>query len=222
MQCYTCKSNNLSCALPNLNTVFCDEVNNWCVDVLTKEITNGEFLTFLSGLVTASSYTKGCGSGEACNSLLAFDTGSFQHYTQYSCCNSQTQCNNAFQSIPILDNINGITCWACLDTGNNECAAENQKVISCKGTLLRCMEAYDQNRRTVMKGCSTVTYCSATFPTLNVPNIAEIQCCAGNNCNNFTQFPTSTEISGSPSTDFRLPMLLFTLLCTVFCIVDAN
>ncbi|XP_041427600.1 urokinase plasminogen activator surface receptor-like [Xenopus laevis] len=217
MQCYTCKNNNLYCGYPNLDKVFCDGVDNWCVDVLTKEYTNGK--------VTASAYSKGCGSGEACNSLLAFDTGSFQRYTQYSCCNSQTLCNDAYQSTTqILNNINGITCWACLDTGNNECDVKNQVQISCKGTLIRCMEAYDQNRKVVMKGCSTVTYCSATYPSLNVPNISEIQCCAGSNCNNFTQMSTTSEINGawSPSTDVRLLILLFTLLCTLFCIVDPN
>ncbi|KAM4703028.1 urokinase plasminogen activator surface receptor-like [Rhinophrynus dorsalis] len=210
LECYTCKDPTLSCSIPNVETVVCDGVSNWCVDVITKQITNGQ--------VTGLSYSKGCGSSDGCNTLLAYNTGSFQHYTQYSCCNDQNRCNNAYQSVPILTNNNGISCWGCLETGKNECSVKKQTPVICNGTLIRCMEAFDQNRQTVMKGCSTVNFCSSTFPSLNVPNISEIQCCAGSFCNNFTRESASPVIisnSWCPHTDFRLLLFLVTLLCTV-------
>ncbi|XP_069802788.1 urokinase plasminogen activator surface receptor-like [Dendropsophus ebraccatus] len=211
LQCNSCKSSTLSCSSP-FQSLFCDEVNNNCVDVVTKEYTNGA--------LTASKYVKGCGQGNvACTDLFAYDTKNYQSYTYLSCCSSGNNCNSFQVSIPILNNINGIRCFACLETGNNECAVEKQVPVDCKGTLIRCMEAFDQNRKTIMKGCSTVGFCSSTFPSQDVPKFSEIQCCAGNMCNNFTQSTsnTTTMVSNSTrlNTDLRLPAFLITLIYVI-------
>ncbi|KAM4651749.1 urokinase plasminogen activator surface receptor-like isoform 2-T2 [Discoglossus pictus] len=207
LQCYTCKDPKQPCTLPNLQPLFCDQVNNWCVDVITKDYVNGK--------VTATSYAKGCGSVDACNTLQGYSTGITQHYTQYKCCNTNSLCNNAQESISILTNNNGILCWGCNETGKNECAVENQVQVQCKGTLIRCMEAFDLNRKTMMKGCSTVSYCSSTIPAHTIPNISEIQCCAGTLCNNFTrEFPVTQITSNAQRshTDFKLLFFLFSFL----------
>ncbi|XP_075459394.1 urokinase plasminogen activator surface receptor-like isoform X2 [Ascaphus truei] len=207
MECYTCKDPKKACSLPNLQPLFCDQVNNWCVDVITKNITNRTDSGF--------SYTKGCGSGEACATLQAYNTGSHQHYSQNQCCRGD-KCNNAQAPVPILTNSNGISCWACMESGKNECAVHNQVQVPCNGTLIRCMEAFDRDRRTLMKGCSTVTFCSATTIALQVPNISEVQCCAGNLCNNFSRETSVPAVSSawSPHTDFKLFLLIFFFFCT--------
>ncbi|XP_075046943.1 urokinase plasminogen activator surface receptor-like [Mixophyes fleayi] len=213
LNCISCKSPNISCtSTTNQQSMFCDEVSNNCVDVVTQDYNNGA--------LNKTSYYKGCGSGSIgnieCSDLFAYDTGAVQRYTAMTCCNGNNLCNSATQTVPILKNHNGILCYGCLDTGNNECDVKNQITVRCKGMLIRCMEAFDLNRRTVMKGCSTVGYCSSTKPLLEVPNISEIECCAGSYCNNFTK-ATSTPfvpISNAMSinTDFRLLVLFICLI----------
>ncbi|XP_053308123.1 urokinase plasminogen activator surface receptor-like [Spea bombifrons] len=204
-------SNRLQCCRNTTcsDTMFCDGVNNWCVDVASKNV---------SGAITIETrYTKGCGSGDACNTTLAYNTGSFQHFTQYTCCNHRNNCNNIQQSIPTLDNNNGIRCWGCRDGGNNECAPSNQTYVQCKGIQIRCMEAFDQTRnKTVMKGCSTVSFCSSTPPHLDIPSISEVQCCAGSLCNNFTReydVPVTVSSGHRTNTDSGVFIFLFSLLC---------
>ncbi|XP_056399149.1 urokinase plasminogen activator surface receptor-like [Hyla sarda] len=211
IQCNSCKSSTFSCSSP-FQSLFCDEVNNNCVDLVTREFTNG--------VVSGTSYVKGCGSGNAaCTDLFAYDTGKYQRYTYLSCCSSRDLCNSAQVSVPILNNINGITCFGCLETGKNECAVENQTTVQCKGLLIRCMEAFDKNRNTIMKGCSTVGFCSSTFPSQEVPTFSEIQCCAGSMCNNFTRSTsnTTTVVSSSSRlhTDLQLPAFFICLLYAI-------
>ncbi|XP_040271815.1 urokinase plasminogen activator surface receptor-like [Bufo bufo] len=213
LNCYTCDSTNpsLSCTSTS-NTTFCDEVNNHCVDLVTTEWRNGA--------VSATSYAKGCGSGStsACTDLFAYNTGRYQRYTYLKCCDSD-KCNKNKVTTQVLNNKNGIYCHGCLETGNNECAENAQESVECRGYLIRCMEAFDQNRKTVMKGCSSVAFCSSTFPTMGVPNISEIQCCAGSYCNNFTRETSSpsTVVSSSTrlNTDLRLPAFLITLIYAI-------
>ncbi|XP_044133570.1 urokinase plasminogen activator surface receptor [Bufo gargarizans] len=213
LNCYSCDSTNpsLSCTSTS-NTAFCDEVNNHCVDLVTTEWRNGK--------VSATSYAKGCGSGStsACTDLFAYNTGRYQRYTYLQCCNID-KCNKNKVTTQVLNNKNGIYCHGCLETGNNECAEKAQESVECKGYMIRCMEAFDQNRKTVMKGCSSVAFCSSTFPTIGVPNISEIQCCAGTYCNNFTRETSSpsTVVSSSTrlNTDLRLPAFLITLIYAI-------
>ncbi|XP_053547180.1 urokinase plasminogen activator surface receptor-like isoform X2 [Bombina bombina] len=207
LQCYICKDPNKTCIYPNLQPFFCDQVNNWCMDVITREITNGK--------ETSTSFAKGCGSVDACNTLQGYNTGIFEHYTQYKCCNNGDFCNNAQESVSILKNNNGISCWGCYETGRNECAVENQIPVKCKGLLIRCMEVFDKNRKTVMKGCSTVSYCSSSIPSHVIPNITEIQCCAGSFCNNFTrEFPIEPQKSSARCsyTDYKLLVFFLSFL----------
>ncbi|KAM3922857.1 urokinase plasminogen activator surface receptor-like [Leptodactylus fuscus] len=213
LTCNTCSSSSLSCL--STQSVFCDQINNYCVDLATTETKNG---------VTTTSYMKGCGSSYSgqCSmdtSYFAFNTGVYQRYSYLRCCNNQDQCNSVTASIPILSNKNGITCYGCNETGNNECAVEKQKPVECTGWLIRCMEVFDENRRTIMKGCSSVAFCSSVFPSLQVPNVSGIQCCAGNMCNNFTrQTSNSTGLNSSSTrlnTDFRLSAFLIGLLYTI-------
>ncbi|KAM9299461.1 urokinase plasminogen activator surface receptor-like [Gastrophryne carolinensis] len=216
LQCKACESQSQSCPSNDITTTFCDEVNNNCVDIVTKSISNN---------VISYSYVKGCGSsniGDACTNLYAYDTGNIgksKLYTYFSCCNTDN-CNAGQTSIPILSNNNGINCHGCVDNGNNECAEQNQSLVSCTGIMIRCMEVFDQNRRTIMKGCSTVAFCSSTFPSRQVPNASEIMCCAGNLCNNFTRDASATTIittssATSPNTDFRLLVLFLILLYAI-------
>ncbi|KAM8927805.1 urokinase plasminogen activator surface receptor-like [Pelodytes ibericus] len=203
LQCSACTDTSKSCQTAN-TTVFCDGVNNWCVDRITRNYTNG--------VVTGSTYSKGCGSGQACNTLLSYNTGAFQHYTQYVCCNKGNNCNNLQKSVNVLTNNNGITCYGCQDTGNNECAPENQTIVHCKGIQLRCMETFNASRQTWFKGCSTVSFCSSTYPHLSITNISEIQCCAGSLCNNSTREYSTNPISSHAyrtNVDFKLLIFLF-------------
>ncbi|XP_063798555.1 urokinase plasminogen activator surface receptor-like [Pseudophryne corroboree] len=211
--CNRCQNPNQTCTTAsNLQPMFCDEVSNNCVDVITQD--------FINGTARPLSYTKGCGSATlgniACTNLFAYDTGSRQRYTYMSCCNGNNLCNSAPLTIPIRNNHNGDTCYGCYDTGNNECADANLVPVKCKGILIRCMEAFDQNRRTLFKGCSTVAFCSSTYPSLQVPNISEIQCCAGSYCNNFTQQTSTPAVPISSATsitrDFGLLVLFISLI----------
>ncbi|KAG9470235.1 hypothetical protein GDO78_018526 [Eleutherodactylus coqui] len=212
LECNSCRSPMLDCSYP-YQSIFCDEVNNNCVDLVTEEWWNG--------VSSRSSYVKGCGSGktEQCMDVFAFNTGSYQRYTYLSCCNGANRCNDGRLSIPMLTNNNGISCFGCMETGNNECAVENQVPVRCKGMLIRCMQAFDENRKTIMKGCCTVGFCSSTYPSQNVPNISEIQCCAGSFCNNFTletYSPTNLVNSSTRlNTDIRLPAFLMSLIYAI-------
>ncbi|KAM5132195.1 urokinase plasminogen activator surface receptor-like [Mantella aurantiaca] len=199
-------------------SIFCDEVNNNCVDVVTMDN---------NGPVKTQSYIKGCGSGnigDSCTNLFAYNTGTHQRYTYLSCCTNNL-CNRAQVGIPMLTNYNGITCYGCTDNGNNECATQNQTLVACKGTLLRCMEAFDKNRRTVMKGCSTVAFCSSTDLTQSDANISEIMCCAGSLCNNFTRETTSAVIASSNTTTNTTSAASrntdFTILAFFICLIAA-
>ncbi|XP_075695120.1 urokinase plasminogen activator surface receptor-like [Rhinoderma darwinii] len=212
--CNSCNSSTSSCSAP-LDPLFCDEVSNYCVDLITYEWTNGVSI--------GSSLVKGCGSGnigEPCTGLFAYNTGRYESYTNLTCCNNKDLCNTNSRIINKLPNNNGIYCFGCKETGKNECAVENQEPVKCKGMLIRCMEAFDENRKTIMKGCCTVNFCSSTFPSQEVSNISEIQCCAGSFCNNFTRdtsSPTTIVVSSSTrlNTDFRLSAFLISLIYVI-------
>nr|DBA15865.1 TPA: hypothetical protein GDO54_003321 [Pyxicephalus adspersus] len=212
LQCNACNSSSSSCT--NSQPIFCDQVNNNCVDVVTMEV-NGN-------TKSSSSYIKGCGSGnigDSCTNLFAYSTGTYQRYTYLSCCNNNNRCNSDTKTVPVLNNNNGITCYGCKDNGNNECATKNQTLVSCKGTLLRCMEAFDQNRRTIMKGCSTVAFCSSTNVLQQSSNVSEIMCCAGSLCNNFTRETASEVINPSSianrNTDFSILVIFICLMTAI-------
>ncbi|KAM4016861.1 urokinase plasminogen activator surface receptor-like [Anomaloglossus baeobatrachus] len=214
LQCNTCPSSSIACMSSSFKPLFCDEVSNYCVDTATKEWKNG--------VVSSSSYVKGCGSGnigETCTDLFAFNTGTSERYTYRSCCTTNG-CNTVTQQIPKLNNNNGISCFGCLDAGNNECAAANQVSVKCKGILIRCMEVFDKNKKTIMKGCSTVAFCSSTYPSQDIPNVSEIQCCAGSLCNNFTRqtsIPSNATISSARrNTDLRFSAFLIGLVFAIF------
>ncbi|XP_073511446.1 urokinase plasminogen activator surface receptor-like [Phyllobates terribilis] len=212
LTCNSCPSSSATCS-SSYKPIFCDEVSNYCVNMATKEWRNG--------VLSTSSNVIGCGSGnilETCTDLFAFNTGSYERYTYLSCCKTD-RCNTASQQVPKLTNNNGISCFGCLETGKNECAIQNQVSVQCKGLLLRCMEVYDKNRTTIMKGCSTVGFCSSTYPSLDIPNVSEIQCCAGSYCNNFTRetYTPANVISSSTrlDTDLRLPAFLIGLIYAI-------
>ncbi|KAG8547563.1 hypothetical protein GDO81_028009, partial [Engystomops pustulosus] len=135
LQCNSCKSSSTTCPGP-YQPVFCDEVNNNCVDLITTEYTKD--------VPTSTSYVKGCGAGNVgqCTDLFALNTGDYQRYSYLSCCSNTDKCNSPTVSIPKLINNNGITCFGCKETGKNECAIQNQVQVRCKGTLIRCMEAF--------------------------------------------------------------------------------
>ncbi|XP_073426028.1 urokinase plasminogen activator surface receptor-like [Dendrobates tinctorius] len=212
LQCNSCPSSSVGCS-SSYKSIFCDEVSNYCVNMATKEWKNG--------VLSTSSNVLGCGSaniGETCTNLFAFNTGSYERYSYFSCCNTN-RCNTASQQVPKLTNNNGISCFGCLETGKNECAVAKQVSVQCKGTLIRCMEVFDKNRTTIMKGCSTVTFCSSTYPSQEIPNVSEIQCCAGSYCNNFTrETNTTTDVISSSTrlnTDLRLPAFLIGLIYAI-------
>ncbi|XP_040183289.1 urokinase plasminogen activator surface receptor-like [Rana temporaria] len=220
LQCNVCNnsittSTTITC--PNRQSLFCDEVNNNCVDVITME-TNGS--------TQIQKYTKGCGSGnigDVCTNLFAYSTGTYQRYTYLSCCTGNL-CNSGQKAIPMLTNDNGIKCYGCKDNGNNECAKENQKPVTCRGTLLRCMEVFDDQRRTIMKGCCTVAFCSSTDlaqptdPSPQQTKISEIMCCAGSFCNDFSRNKSSDVITPS-STAYRNTD--YSILAVFICVISA-
>ncbi|XP_063292006.1 urokinase plasminogen activator surface receptor-like [Pelobates fuscus] len=212
LECSTCADPTKPCKSAD-TSIFCDEVNSYCVDVVTSNYTNGK--------ISGTMYSKGCGSGEGCNTLFSYNTGSFQHYTQFSCCNSNNKCNNIQKSVTVLTNDNGIKCWGCQETGKGECATQNQTLVSCTGLQIRCMEAFDERNQTWFKGCSTVSFCSSTYPYLNtLPSISGIECCAGSLCNNFSRIydTTNTTVSHAhrTNTDFRLLIFLASFLFATF------
>ncbi|XP_068098441.1 uncharacterized protein [Hyperolius riggenbachi] len=214
LQCSVCNSDTQNCQT-NLQPMLCDEVSSTCVDI--------QVVDYLNGVKKSSSYIKGCGApntGDQCKNTYAFNTGSLQRNTLTSCCNTKLCNSNTGSFNPVYTNYNGIKCWGCLENGNNSCASPTP--VSCQGTMLRCFEAFDQNRKTVMKGCSTVAFCSSTYLTDLPYKVSEIMCCAGSFCNNFTQqISNSTGTIGgcgissratSMNTDFRLIAFFIILL----------
>ncbi|XP_069496972.1 urokinase plasminogen activator surface receptor isoform X2 [Ambystoma mexicanum] len=171
LQCSSCVDAE-TCKTPT--QLACRNTNNQCVDVVTEIYNNGTM---------TNSSIKGCGSGEACGALLSYNTGGSQLYTQFQCCSSN-RCNNRTISVSKPRFPNGIMCWGCNETGNNECAPEKQQMVKCSGSLVRCMEAFGPDRKTLKKGCCTEDLCSDTYPAVSgIPKEVEIQCCAGNLCN---------------------------------------
>ncbi|XP_078511706.1 urokinase plasminogen activator surface receptor-like [Lissotriton helveticus] len=209
LQCKSCSTPS-ECQTPG--SVICRETNNNCMDVSTLSVTNATM---------TSTYTKGCGSGDSCGKLMAYDTGVTQQYSLISCC-ANNNCNVKLFNATKPPYHNGITCWGCNETGRNECALENQSVVRCNGSLARCFQMFGgPNRQTLKKGCCSEPLCSSIFPAVQgIPANTEIQCCAGNLCNKWPNtYPCPADYSAGWRPWRSRGLLVATLCISILSII---
>ncbi|KAM4650693.1 urokinase plasminogen activator surface receptor-like isoform 3-T3 [Discoglossus pictus] len=197
--CLNCSGSNESCALQNLTSIQCAGVHDRCLTITTATVNDGRTDTVI----------KGCGTTNLCNRFLEYNAGNERLYTTTSCC-GKTKCNNDTTKVTVDDRLNGLTCFACNDTGKGECKT-NITTVQCTGSMTYCMDVIGFPRgNTLMRGCCSKDVCLGLPFTLTVQASRKLFCCSGNMCNNGD--PASYFKSSSWRAQTSLYLLVITLL----------
>ncbi|XP_053547178.1 urokinase plasminogen activator surface receptor-like [Bombina bombina] len=174
LHCFNCSGSNESCALQNLTVIQCAGMQDRCMTITTASVKGG---------LRTDTTLKGCGTGNLCDRVLEYNAGNARLYTATSCC-GKTKCNNGTTRVSVKDNLNGLQCYACNETGKGECKVVNT-TVQCSGSMTYCMDAVGFPRgNTLMRGCCSKDVCLGLSVSLLVQASQKFYCCSGNLCNN--------------------------------------
>ncbi|XP_078507245.1 urokinase plasminogen activator surface receptor-like [Lissotriton helveticus] len=175
--CAVCSGDPTSCSSPSLPIMHCTGVQDLCMSITTVNI------NVIVG-VTRTTVMKGCGTGPLCGRSLQYNTGNTTLYSKVECC-QPLDCKPQVPTVSVNATPNGLQCFACNETGKNECNATRITRVNCTGQMDRCLDIVDFGLgKTLMRGCCSEDVCQGLSASLSVPAYQSLYCCQGNLCNN--------------------------------------
>ncbi|XP_077788300.1 urokinase plasminogen activator surface receptor-like isoform X1 [Podarcis muralis] len=177
VECYSCIGSLEECNGTSIPTAQCRGKENRCVEISRQ---------WLPGTGLVEPIIKGCGNYPKEETLLAYGIGGKISYVAIRVCEG-SRCNNSSFAEFSARELNGLVCYSCLDTGNDECGAENLQLMNCVGNMDHCMNVIDYVRgATLRAGCANQQLCQDTvfYGTLlpKLP-VSYVTCCQGPFCN---------------------------------------
>ncbi|XP_069057432.1 urokinase plasminogen activator surface receptor-like isoform X1 [Pleurodeles waltl] len=173
--CAVCSGDSASCSSPALRVMHCTGVQDLCMSITTLTIFRG---------AARETVVKGCGTGPLCGRTLEYNTGNTTLYNKVECCHPRN-CKPQVPTVSVNNTLNGLQCFACNETGKNECNATRITTVNCTGQMNRCLDIVDFGQgKTLMRGCCSEDVCRGLPASLSVPSYQSLYCCQGNLCNN--------------------------------------